>query len=436
MIDDRILPQNLDAERALLGAILVNEDAMALIAGHIEASDFFRDAHQRVYGAMLRLFGQNVVIDAVTLVNELAKHGDLDEVGGPSYVASIMDGVPRSTNVTSYMAIVHEKSQLRHAILAANRLLAVAYAAEDPVEEMVNAAAADLDGVVSGQLTGRAVHVKDLLQDTLDGLERAHRSPGAVLGLPTGYVELDAMTMGLLPSNLTLLAGRPSMGKSSLAMNIAARISRQWTVLFSSLEMSKEELMLRLLTAVSRVDGHRARSGYLGERDWAKLAEAMNTIGDLKLYIDDTPSLTLFALQSRARAVRASHGLHLVIVDYLQLMRGGGRHENRTQEIGAISRGLKGLAKQLAVPVLALCQLKRAVEDRKGRRPVLSDLRESGDLEQDADNVLLIYRDEDLPEAAGLAEIIVAKQRNGPTGTVKLAYLKEFTSFENLASSS
>lgn len=432
------LPANIEAERSILGAILLHGEALDMVADLIRPEDFFRDAHRRIFAAILALAGAAQPVEFVTLKEALSRKGELDEVGGPAYISALVDGVPRSTNIQHYAAIVKEKSRLRETISTANRLSAAAYAEEEPAADLASGAAERLFDLGGAALPGKPVLLRDLSARGIEQIERAHAGRGEVTGTATGFTELDEILAGLQPSDLVLVAGRTSQGKTALAMNVARFVARQAPVLVFSLEMTRLQLYMRLLASEAGVDSHRMRSGYLGEADWGLLAAAMGALGDCRMLIDDTPGIGVVEVRARARQVRGEHGLGLVVVDYLQLMRGRGRFDNRTQEIGTISRGLKGVAKELGVPVVALAQLSRAPEaghGRKARRPQLSDLRESGDLENDADVVLLIYRPEAEPgsEQQDVAEIIVAKQRNGPTGVVKLAFRKQYVRFENLA---
>jgi replicative DNA helicase len=441
-VADRTLPHNLEAERSVLGAILLHNDAFNLAAEVIDAGDFFRDAHRRIFDKMVKLAERGHAIDLVTLKDELGRSGEIDEVGGPAYLAALVDGVPRSTNVEHYARIIKEKATLRHLIFSANQILAHAYQAEEEADVILDQAEHAIFAIADNKIRDGFVSLRDLARSSLDTIEKLHGHKELVTGVPTGFTDLDEMTSGLQPSDLIIIAARPSMGKTSLVMNIAQHVGTKTdrTVGVFSLEMSKEQLFLRMLTSEARIDAHRLRGGFLGERDWGRLAHAIGSLSESKIFIDDTPSIGVLEMRAKCRRLAAEHGLHLVIIDYIQLMQGRGRFENRTLELASISRSLKGLAKELQVPIVVLSQLSRAPESRSDHRPQLSDLRESGALEQDADVVVFIYR-EDLyvdksappPENAGIAELIIGKQRNGPTGVVKLAFLREFTRFENLA---
>jgi replicative DNA helicase len=441
-VAERTLPHNLEAERSVLGAILLHNDTFNTAAEVIDASDFFRDAHRRIFDKMVRLQERGNAIDLVTLKEELTRSGELDEVGGPAYISALVDGVPRSTNVEHYARIIKEKSTLRNLIYSANKILANAYDAEEEADTILDQAESAIFAIADKKIRDGFVSLKDLAESSLDTIEKLASRKELVTGVPTGFTDLDEMTSGLQPSDIVIVAARPSMGKTSLVLNMAQHVGTKTdlTVGIFSLEMSKEQLFLRMLTGEARIDAHRLRGGFLGERDWGKLSQALGTLSEAKIFIDDTPSIGVLEMRAKCRRLQAEHGLNMVIIDYVQLMQGRGRFENRTLELASISRSLKGLAKELRVPIIVLSQLSRASETRSDHRPQLSDLRESGALEQDADVVIFIYRedqyaDKNAPptEATGTAELIIAKQRNGPTGVVKLAFIREFTRFENLA---
>ena len=440
---ERTLPHNLEAEKSVLGAILIHNDAFNHAAELIDARDFFRDAHRRIFDKMISLSERSEAIDLVTLKEELRRSGELDEVGGPAYIASLAEGVPRTANVEHYARIVKEKATLRNLIHSANRILADAYQAEEDADLILDGAEKAIFEIAEDRIREGFVPLRDLVQSSFATIEKLQQHKGLVTGVPTGFVDLDEMTSGLQPSDLVLIAARPSMGKTSLVLNIAQHIGTQtdMTVGFFSLEMSKEQLFMRMLTSEARIDAHRFRSGYLNEKDYGRLSHALGTLAEARVFIDDTASIGVLEMRAKARRLQAEHGLHLLVIDYIQLMQGRGRFESRQQELASISRSLKGLAKELKVPIIALSQLSRAPETRSDHRPQLSDLRESGALEQDADLVMFIFREEQYrtedgqadQDTEGVAEIIVGKQRNGPTGTVKLAFIKEHTRFENLA---
>jgi replicative DNA helicase len=440
---ERTLPHNLEAERSVLGAILVHNDAFNLAAQIVDSRDFYRDAHRRIFERMIALSERHDAIDFVTLKEELARAGELDEVGGPAYVASLADGVPRATNVEYYARIVKEKSTLRNLIYAATKIVTNAYEADQESDVILDEAESAIFAVADDRLKGGFVSMRDLVKDSFPKIEKLFEQKRLITGVPTGFVDVDEMTRGLQASDLVIVAARPSMGKTSLVLNIAQYVASlgDQVVGFFSLEMSKESLFLRLLTSEAQIDGHRLMSGAIGGNDYHRISHALEKLNSMKLFIDDTANIGVLEMRAKSRRLQAEHGLSLLVVDYIQLMGSRGRFENRTLELASISRSLKGLAKELNVPIIVLSQLSRAPESRSDHRPQLSDLRESGALEQDADVVVLIYRDDvynrdpNSPDA-GTAELIVAKQRNGPTGLVKLAFLREQTRFANLAQGS
>jgi replicative DNA helicase len=440
---ERTLPHNLEAERSVLGAILVHNDAFNLAAQVIDSRDFYRDAHRRIFDRMVALNERHDAIDFVTLKEELARNGELDEVGGPAYVASLADGVPRATNVEYYARIVKEKSTLRNLIYAASKIVTNAYEADQESDLILDEAESAIFAVADDRLKSGFVAMRDLVKDSFPKIEKLFEQKRLITGVPTGFVDLDEMTRGLQGGDLIIVAARPSMGKTSLVLNIAqyAAALGDQVVGFFSLEMSKESLFLRLLTSEAQIDGHRLMSGAIGGNDYHRISHALEKLNAMKLFIDDTANVGVLEMRAKSRRLQSEHGLNLLVVDYIQLMSGRGRFENRTLELASISRSLKGLAKELNVPIVVLSQLSRAPESRSDHRPQLSDLRESGALEQDADVVILIYRDDvynkdpNSPDA-GTAELILAKQRNGPTGVVRLAFLREQTRFANLAQGS
>jgi replicative DNA helicase len=440
---ERTLPHNLEAERSVLGAILVHNDAFNLAAQVIDSRDFYRDAHRRIFDRMVALSERHDAIDFVTLKEELARAGELDEVGGPAYVASLADGVPRATNVEYYARIVKEKSTLRNLIYAASKIVANAYEADQESDLILDEAESAIFAVADDRLKAGFVAMRDLVKDSFPKIEKLFEQKRLITGVPTGFVDVDEMTRGLQAGDLVIVAARPSMGKTSLVLNIAQYVASlgDQVVGFFSLEMSKESLFLRLLTSEAQIDGHRLMSGAIGGNDYHRISHALEKLNSMKLFIDDTANIGVLEMRAKSRRLQAEHGLSLLVVDYIQLMSGRGRFENRTLELASISRSLKGLAKELNVPIIVLSQLSRAPESRSDHRPQLSDLRESGALEQDADVVVMIYRDDvynrdpNSPDA-GTAELILAKQRNGPTGVVRLAFLREQTRFANLAQGS
>lgn len=436
---EKTLPHNLEAERSILGAILLDDKAVYSIHELLQPGDFYLDGHRRVFEKMLALANDSRAVDLITLKDELQRSDDLERVGGAAYLAGLTDGLPRAINIEYYAQIVKEKSTLRRLIQISNEMMARSYQNEDTAQEILLQIEKQIFEVASRQFHTGFTPIDTLVSHVFKQIEEVSNRKAKVTGLETGFTELDNMTAGLHPADLIIVAARPGLGKTSLCLNIAQHvgIKKHRTVAIFSLEMSKEQLVKRLLCAEAEIDAHRINTGYLNKEDWSRLSRASGALADTKIFIDDSASISVGEMRSKARRLAMEHGLDLVIVDYLQLMSGSTqRYENRTQEISQISRGLKGLAKELNAPVIAVSQLSRAVEARRGdHRPQLSDLRESGSIEQDADLVLFIFREDVLnptPENAGVAELIIGKQRNGPTGALKLAFLKQFTKFADL----
>lgn len=435
----RTLPHNLEAERSVLGAILIDNDVFNVAAVVIRPASFFRDAHRRIFERMVDLSERNQPIDLVTLKEELERSGELDEVGGPAYIASLVDGVPRSTNVEYYAQIVKEKATLRHLIFSANKILGNAYEADQEADLILDEAESAIFAVAEDRIKAGFIPMRDLVKESFPKIQLLLEHKQFITGVPTGFADVDRMTRGLQPGDLVIVAARPSMGKTSLVLNMCQHIATNGGVAgFFSLEMSKEALFMRMLASEARIDNYRLLSGQIGQSEYGQIMQALDRLGEAQLYIDDSAGIGVLEMRAKARRLKAEHGLSVVAIDYVQLMTGRGRFENRTLELASISRSLKGLGKELGVPILLLSQLSRAPEARSDRRPMLSDLRESGALEQDADVVILIFREDmykkdDQPaESDGIAELIVAKQRNGPTGIVKLTFLREQTRFANL----
>jgi replicative DNA helicase len=435
---ERTLPHNVDAEKSVLGSILVNNEHYYRVIESLHAEDFYLDAHRVIFRKMIELIEQSKVIDLITIQDELDRASQLESAGGIGYLAGLLDGIPHLVNIEHYIQIIRERSTLRQLINAANKVMAECFDQADPADEILDRAEQALFSLSEKRIRTGFVSVKEMELPATRLLEKLYTEQEMITGVPTGFRDLDRMTSGLQSSDLVILAARPSMGKTALVLNIAQHVAlhKGAPVGMFSLEMSKEQLLMRMLCAESRVDAHKVRTGYLSKEDFRKLIDTLGVTTQAPLYIDDSSTLTVMEMRAKCRRLKAEHGLSLIIVDYLQLMSGYGRVENRTQEISGISRGLKALAKELNVPVIALSQLSRAPEQRQGdHKPQLSDLRESGSIEQDADLVAFIYREEvyrPSEENAGLAELIIAKQRNGPTGIVRLAFLREFTRFENL----
>jgi replicative DNA helicase len=436
---EKTLPHNLEAERSILGAVLLDDRAVYTVYETLRPEDFYLEGHRRVFEKMVALANDSRAIDLVTLKNELQRSEDLEKVGGAAYLASLTDGLPRALNIEHYAQIVKEKATLRRLIQISNEIMARSYQNEDTPQEILLQIEKQIFEVASRQFRTGFAPIDTIVSDVFRQIEEVSNRKSKVTGLETGFSELDKMTAGLHPADLIIVAARPGLGKTSLCLNIAQHVAirKHLTVAVFSLEMSKEQLVKRLLCAEAEIDAHRINTGFLSKEDWSRLSRASGSLADTRIFIDDTAGISVGEMRSKARRLKLEHGLDLVIVDYLQLMSGSTqRYENRTQEISQISRGLKGLAKELSVPVIAVSQLSRAVEARRGdHRPQLSDLRESGSIEQDADLVLFIFREEMLnptPDNAGVAELIIGKQRNGPTGTLNLAFIKQYTKFADL----
>ena len=435
---ERIPPQNLDAEMAVLGSMLLEEDALVLAAELLEASAFYKEAHRKIFAAVVSLYKENIAVDLVTLTDELKKHNLLDEVGGPSYLATLTSLVPTAANVEHYCRIVKERAILRSLIKAATQIATDCYEDTTAPDLLLDKAEQRIFEIASHKIKRDAVSLKELIKSSIETIDALYQRKGFITGLPTGFTELDQMLAGLQPSDFIVVAGRPAMGKSSLALGLAehAAVIQKIPVAIFSLEMSKEHLVQRMLCSHARINAHNVRTGMLSTSDWPKLTQAAGKLSEAPMFIDDTPGVSILELRAKARRLRSRHGIGLLILDYLQLMEEPSRSDNRQQEVAVISRNLKALARELQIPVLAVSQLSRAPERRETFRPRLSDLRESGAIEQDSDVVLMLFREEyyhPTEENQGIAEVIISKQRNGPTGTVKLAFLKEYTRFENLA---
>ncbi|HYN86496.1 MAG TPA: replicative DNA helicase [Pyrinomonadaceae bacterium] len=436
---ERPLPHSAEAERAILGAIILDNGLVNQAIELLRPDDFYIRANQFVFRSMISLSERGAEINPILLGEELRREGVLEQVGGIAYVSELTYGLPHFTNVAAYAKVVHDKSLLRQLVRVANKVTSEALEEEDEAELILDHAEQMIFALADERTRQGFAHVKPVADQLLEKVQEMAGRTTVITGLPTGFKELDEMTSGLQPSDLIIVAARPSMGKTSLCLTLAqnAAIATGAVVGIFSLEMSKESLVMRMLCSEGRVDAHRFRGGYLHREEWARLAGALGTLADTKIFIDDTPGISVLEMRAKARRLAAEQKrLDLIVVDYLQLMSGSSRRvESRQQEVSQISRELKGLAKELNVPLVALSQLSRAPESRTDHRPQLADLRESGAIEQDADVVGFIYREEQYSrteENAGLAELIIAKQRNGPTGTVRLAFLKEFTRFENM----
>jgi len=433
----KLPPYNEEAEQYVLGACFGSGDAFARSLEIIELNDFYKTSHRKIFSAMQFLFEANQPIDILTVADRLRKSDELDDAGGMDYLDFLEGLVPTSAAISHHSRIIREKKVLRDLIETATEIVVSSYEDSDDAEEILDKAERSIFEISEKRTKRSFYSIREIVKSSFDSIEKLFEKPGMVTGVETGFRELDQLTSGLQPSDLVIIAGRPSMGKTSLALDIArfAACKRKVPTAIFSLEMSKEQLGLRMLCAEARVSSVKLRTGFLASSDWPNLTAAAGRISEAPIFIDDSPQLATLDIRARSRRLKAEHSLGLVIVDYLQLMHGSRKIESRQLEISEISRGLKGLAKELNVPIIALSQLSRAVENRTDKRPLLSDLRESGSIEQDADVVAFIYREEvyDAETAkAGIAEILIRKQRNGPIGDVELAFLKEFTRFENL----
>ncbi|HEV2989888.1 MAG TPA: replicative DNA helicase [Candidatus Angelobacter sp.] len=444
---DRGLPASNEAERAILGAILLDNFAYNQAAESLHAEDFSLDSHRRIYLRMMELAESGRPIDFVTLTEQLGQHKEIEAVGGVAYVTSLTDGLPRVKNIEQYVKIVKDKAMLRYLIHAASSAIQQAYEQEAPAEEIIDAAESAIFQIAEKRIGQGFLGIQEIVKASFGSIDKLYEQGQRITGLETHFEDFDNLTSGLQKSDLVIVAARPSMGKTAFAINIAenSAVRDHKVVGVFSLEMSRESLLRRLLCSQARVDSHKLRTGFLSREDYHKLVAALGVLLEAPIFIDDTPGISVSEMRAKARRLQQSQGrLDMIIVDYLQLAStappgGSRRYENRTQEVSAISRGLKALAKEMRCPVIALSQLSRAPESRAGNnRPQLADLRESGAIEQDADVVAFIFREEvykpDDPDLEGKAELIIAKQRNGPTGTVHLAFIKRSTRFENLAS--
>lgn len=443
----RLPPQNLEAEMSVLGGVLLENEALNRALEYLTTPDFYRESHRKIFNALILLSEKGEPADLVTLTAVLKDRGELEDIGGSSYLATLVDYVPTAANIGYYCKLVKEKSVARKLIEASTEIVTRGYEGGD-MEEILDQAEKSIFEISENRTRPSYFPVRDILKDTFKSIELLYERKELVTGVPTGYTDLDKMTAGLQPSDLIIVAGRPSMGKTAFALNVVeyatTHADKAVPAVIFSLEMSKEQLVQRMLCSLAKVDAGRLRTGHLGESDWPKLTMAAGQLNETQIYIDDTPAISVLELRSKARRLKAEHGLGLIIVDYLQLMRGS-NPESRQQEISEISRSLKALAKELELPVVALSQLNRSLESRTDKRPMMADLRESGAIEQDADVIMFVYREavycEDCKSREKTcekghdkdAEIIIGKQRNGPIGTVHLTFRGEFTRFENQA---
>ena len=423
---------------AVLGSMLMDEDAISVATELIDKDSFYKDTHRKIFEAIRDLYNANKAVDIITLSDELKRNLTLDEIGGASFLTALVNSVPTAANINHYVSIVKEKYILRTLINSATKIISICYESEGNVDEVVDSAEKFIFEVSDRKSQGSYLALKEIIKDSIENIDRLYQKKAHVTGIPSGYIDFDSKTSGLQESDLIVIAGRPSMGKSAFALGIAeyAGVVEKMPIAFFSLEMSKEQLVQRMLCSHARVDAHKVRTGYLSPSDWPRLTAAAGKLSEAPIFIDDSPAISVMELRAKARRLKAHQDIKLIILDYMQLMRGSGREENRQQEISDISRSLKSLARELNVPIVAISQLSRAVESRTDHRPQLSDLRESGAIEQDADVVVLILREEyykPSPDNEGIAEVIIAKQRNGPVGSMKLSFIKEYTKFENLA---
>lgn len=435
-IREKMPPQNLEAEVAILGSVLIEEEAIAQSVEILTPDHFYKDSHKKIFQGMIHLFNENKGIDLVTLTERMNQDGVLEDAGGPAYLAYLTTAVPTAANLLYYARIVKEKFILRHLITSATQIVTDCYDTTEDVEGLLDRAEKAVFDIASKKFSGGITLLKDIVRYQMEVIDRLYQRKESVTGISTGFHAFDAQTAGLQPSDLIVVAARPSMGKSAFVTCIAEHVGivlKQPVAIFS-LEMSKEQLIQRMLCSQARVDAHKVRTGFLAQSDWKTLTGSAAKLSDAPIYIDDTPGLSVLELKAKARRLKAQFGIKILMVDYLQLMQGGQNIESRQQEISEISRSLKGLARELGVPVIAVSQLSRAVESRVEHRPQLSDLRESGAIEQDADVVVLLLREEyynPTEENRGKAEVIIAKQRNGPVGSINLTFIREYTRFEN-----
>lgn len=422
----------------MLGGMLLQNDSIHRVIELLCPEDFYRDAHKKIYQAIIELYQKNEPADLVTVTNILKKNGFLEDVGGATYLSELVDRVPTAANIASYGKIIREKAIVRHLISGASDIIAKGYDDQNDVDEYLDSAEKIIFEIAQRRIHQGFFPLKDIVRDSFKAIEQLYEKKELITGVPTGYRDLDRITAGLQKSELIVIAGRPSMGKTALALNIVEHAAIEAGIVCAvfSLEMSKEQLVQRMLCSRAEVDASKLRGGFLAESDWPKLTRAAGLLSEASIFIDDSPALNVLEVRAKARRLQREHGLGLIVVDYLQLMRAIGRTESREREISEISRSLKALAKEIVVPVIALSQLNRGVEARQDKRPQLADLRESGAIEQDADVIAFIYRDEMYhPDSAdaGKAEIIIGKQRNGPTGRVMLTFRNHITRFDDLA---
>ncbi|WP_409252410.1 replicative DNA helicase [Bacillus sp. SCS-153A] len=438
ILSNHVPPQNIEAEQAVLGAIFLEPSTLTQASESLIPEDFYRSSHQKIFNVMLNLGDKGKAVDLITVTEELSAMKELEDVGGVSYLSELAGSVPTAANIEYYAKIVEEKSLLRRLIRTATTIAQDGYAREDEVDALLSEAEKNIMEVAQRKNAGAFHDIKDVLVKAYDNIELLHNRTEDVTGIPTGFADLDEMTAGFQRNDLIIVAARPSVGKTAFALNIAQNVATKTdeNVAIFSLEMGAEQLVMRMLCAEGNINAQNLRTGSLTDEDWRKLTMAMGSLSNAGIYIDDTPGIKIGEIRSKCRRLKQEHGLGMILIDYLQLIQGSGRSgENRQQEVSEISRELKGLARELEVPVIALSQLSRGVEQRQDKRPMMSDIRESGSIEQDADIVAFLYRDDYYDkesENKNIIEIIIAKQRNGPVGTVSLAFVKEYNKFVNL----
>lgn len=435
---EKMPPQNLEAEMAVLGSMLIEEHAIADAIELLDINCFYNEANRKAFECILKLYSENKAVDIVTLIEELKRTRDLDRVGGVSYVTGLTTTVPTAANIKHYARIVKEKAILRNLISAATNIVSESYDSHGDVERILDKAERAIFEISTKKIDSNFAPIKEVIKDSIETIDTLYQKKAHVTGIATGFSDFDSLTAGLHSSDLIVFAGRPSMGKSAFITSIAEHVgvNEKIPLVIFSLEMSKEQLVQRMLCSHARVNAHNVRTGFLSQSDWPRLTNAAGKLSEAPIFIDDTAGLSVMELRAKSRRLKSQHNIQLIMVDYLQLMQGLPGSENRQQEISEISRSLKALARELNVPLIAVSQLSRAVESRQDHRPQLSDLRESGAIEQDADLVGLLLREEyynPTEENKGITEIIIGKQRNGPVGSLKLTFIKEYARFENLA---
>ncbi|MGC1403056.1 MAG: replicative DNA helicase [Thermodesulfobacteriota bacterium] len=435
----KVPPQNIEAEQSVLGSILLEPEALSRVLEVMTGEDLYRETHRKIFSSMLDLYQKGTPVDLITLMEILQNKGQLEDIGGASYLTSLADAIPSAVHVDVYARIIREKSILRRLINRATEIASKGYNFAGDAEDLLDEAEKAIFEISESKINPLVYPLSDVIKDSFGTIEQLYDRRERVIGVPSGFTQLDKLTSGFQDSDLIIIAGRPSMGKTALALNIArnASVDHEVPVVIFSLEMSRQQLAIRLLCSEARVDSNKVRTGFFGESEWSKLTAAAGTLSEAPIFIDDSPTMTVLQMRAKARRLKSEKNLGLIVIDYLQLMKGREGMERREQEISEISRSLKALAKELNIPVIALSQLNRRPEGRDDKKPVLADLRESGAIEQDADVICFIFREEMYEENSkqkGIAEILLRKHRNGPTGSVSLTFLDAYTRFENLAS--